>query len=385
MKVANFMDSSLVELDKKGNLTASPEIYNPNNAYSKVVHFTPHYQDLKYTAYFKQFSIQLYSYGVDTLWTSRVVVGFFKIFKQFSKNKFDIVRGRLPYLGSLYGLLMAKIFRIPFVLSLGGDNRLCQEKNKKFNYNSKFISYTMEKFVLRYSDRIICPNLFTKKYVERLIGKKQSEKRCTVIPWISEAIPEKEEKGFICERFNIPSDAVLILIIGFLNRYKYTDVLYNVIKKWKSPLPDKKIVFAFCGDGPLYQKGVQEFLDNESVYFWGWQEREIVHQLIRRAYLLLIPMSGFVLLEAASLGKPVITSKVEWHAEMIEDHVTGLLVDPLSVEEWVNQINFALLNPQKMTTYAKCLEKKYWSKYSGLIAKQLEIDLYRSLYQNRKK
>ncbi len=248
-----------MELDKKGNLTASPEIYNPNNAYSKVVHFTPHYQDLKYTAYFKQFSIQLYSYGVDTLWTSRVVVGFFKIFKQFSKNKFDIVRGRQPYLGSLYSLLMAKIFRIPFVLSLGGDNRLCQEKNKKFNYNSKFISYTMEKFVLRYSNQIICPNLFTKQYVEKLIGKKQSEKRCTVIPWISEPIPESEEKDCICERFNIPSDAVLILIIGFLNRYKYTDVLYNVIKKWKSPLPDKKLYLRFVVMGLFIKRGYRSF------------------------------------------------------------------------------------------------------------------------------
>ncbi len=70
---------------------------------------------------------------------------------------------------------------------------------------------------------------------------------------------------------------------------------------------------------------------------------------------------------------------------MIEDHVTGLLVDPLSVEEWVKQINFALLNSEKMTAYAKCLEKEYWSKYSSLIEKQHEIDLYRSLYPNRKK
>ena len=206
------------------------------------------------------------------------------IFKEIKKNKVQLVRCRLPYIGSLLACIVAKILNIPSVVSLGGNNRLSQELNNTYLYNSKFLSYNIEKIVLNFCDVIITPNYYTKNYVKSIIGEKKSQK-CKIIPWIN----------FLPEKKNIKNQNLdVIMIIGFLNKYKFTHVLFNVIdtlindKNYK-----KKILFKFCGDGPLMNKGKKRFKSN--VKFLGWRSRTETLQLINSCSMLLIPMSGNVI------------------------------------------------------------------------------------------
>ena len=67
-----------------------------------------------------------------------------------------------------------KILNIPSVVSLGGNNRLSQ-LNNTYLYNSKFLSYNIEKIVLNFCDVIITPNYYTKNYVKSIIGEKKSQ------------------------------------------------------------------------------------------------------------------------------------------------------------------------------------------------------------------
>jgi glycosyltransferase involved in cell wall biosynthesis len=308
------------------------------------------------------------------------------LWRLFGRERVDIVRGRLPYLGSLVGGLAARLRGIPFVVSLGGDNRIVQERNNSFYYNSRFLSYGMEKLVLLLAQRVIVPNRFTQAYVETIIGARRAAERCVVIPWQSEPVAAAApgDDAAVLAPLDLPADAAVVPIIGFVNRYKYSDVLFDMLSAAPLRMPDgRPIVFCFAGDGPLREEGLIRFGDRADVRLPGWQPRTVVHALMRRAAFVVVPMSGFVLLEAASIGKPVITSSVEWHGELVKDGVTGLLVSPERAGAWRAAIDRLVSMPEGARAMGERLQQAYRRDYAPEACVAAEHRLYESLTGKR--
>lgn len=381
MIVANFMDSSLKDLETKGVLAGAPEIYNPRKRFARVLHFTPHAQDLALQPFFEEWHVTLIRHPAAYFGPLKILKAIFQVWRRLKKERVDLVRGRLPYLGSLIACIGARLNGLPSVVSLGGDNRIVQERNRTYNYNSRFISYTMEWLVLKLATRIIAPNQFTKAYVEGIIGKRDADRKCVVIPWLAVPITEEtEEPSGLFERLNLPSTAAIVPIVGFLNPYKYTDVLFEALDGPAFHTKEgKDVVFCFCGDGPLRAEGERRFAQTNHIRFLGWQERSVVHALLRRAAFVLVPMSGNVLLEAASIGRPVITSQVEWHSELVRNGEGGLVVDPDEPAAWRDAIQEMLAAPEAAKRMGEHLKQKFWADYAPERSIEREYALYRSL------
>jgi glycosyltransferase involved in cell wall biosynthesis len=383
IRVANFMHSSLKALDEKGLLETAPLLYNPENKYS-VTHFSAYPVDLKYEPLFNKRNITIACYRSKSIFPFRVLAELRNLYRAFKTNRVDIIRGRQPYHCSLYGLIMARIFGCPFVVSLGGDNRIAQRLTGKNYYNNKLISYALERLVLRYSDKIICPNQFTKHYVAGIIGEQLAEKKCSIVPWIN--FPRSEQTvGSARDRLGIPKGKKIIPIIGFINEYKYSDVLFEAIEALNNGFRSMTdYAFVFCGEGPLRAEGIKRFKSASNVYFPGWVSQEVSQAVLKEAAFCLIPMSGFVLLEAAGLAKCVITSNVEWHAELVSDSETGLLVTPSFSQDWKSAIIRLILNPEECTFYGLELQKRYHLLFSPEKAAMKERELYLELISKAK-
>ena len=382
--ILNIMDSSLVDLEAKGVLASVSRTYNPDRAWSKVLHFSPHERDLKLADHLRPFEIELHIHCALNLSPLKILAAIFQMMRAIKQERVSLVRGRLPYLGSLMGVIAARLKGIPFVVSLGGDNRIVQERNDSYYFNSRWFSWNIEKLVLKLATAVIVPNDFTRRYVEGIIGEKGGVK-CACIPWISDAVSSVDPVPFDPTSLGLSDKRPLVIIVGFLNSYKYTDVLYDVLEQYlESSLDDPSKIpqFVFCGDGPLREEGERRFQAcPDFVHFLGWTEREVVQALMRRSAIVLIPMSGFVLLEAASLGKPVITSNVEWHAEMVVDGKTGVIVDPEKVDDWLGALQFLLSHPDECAAMGRELEALYRAKYSAEKAIEAEKTLYLRLIE----
>ncbi len=386
LKIANFMDSSLIDLEKKGVLANVPDIYNPDRAYGSVLHFTPHEQDIELSGFFAPQGIKLVHHPSAWLSPVRFFRSIFQAMRLFRSEKIDLVRGRLPYLGSLVGGVAARLCGVPFVVSLGGDNRIVQERNRSYNYGSRSISYGMEWLVLKLAHRIIVPNRFTRTYVENIIGQRGAAK-CAQIPWLSTPLLESSASDdAMMAELALPPELAIVPIVGFLNSYKFTDVLFDAIDGLNLKTADgREVCFCFCGDGPLREAGDARFESQPNVSFLGWQASATVHALLRRAEMVLIPMSGFVLLEAASIGKPVVTSNVEWHTEMVQDGQSGLAVDPHDPHAWRVAIGRMLSDAAQASAMGGRLKEVYWRDYAPQRCKDAEVDLYLSLTGSRAK
>lgn len=376
--VANLMDSSLLDLEKKGVFETIGNIYNPYCAYKKVIHFSPHVDDEALQKKLGNYNIEIKTHHAAGLRPIKIILAIYLVYKTIKIESVDIVRGRLPYLSSLIGLIAAKLTKKKFVVSLGGDNRIPQELNKQYHYNSRFFSYLIEWFVLSLSNSVICPNEFTKRYVSKIIGEKKAFKKCEIIPWISIPIKKNsDEKKYVSL---LKKKKPIILIVGFLNHYKFTDVIYNFLSKtFMNECDAANAEYVFCGSGPLLEEGRKRFEKNNSVSFLGWTEQSDVGFLMSKATIVLIPMSGFVLLEAASQAKAVITSDVEWHSELVKHGINGCVVNPKDENEWLLAINQLLANKKTRDLMGDRLKLKYLKEYSPEKCAAFEMNLYEKL------
>jgi glycosyltransferase involved in cell wall biosynthesis len=380
LRIANFMDNSLEDLDKKGNLHHALFLYNPKEKAESVTHFTPWKKDIKYQNSFSERNIEIFPFSWEKkrkLPFLKHILAFFEILKKIKSQKINIIRGRQPYLGSFMGCICGKILNIPSVVSLGGDIRISQRRSGQYVFGKKFISFTMEHLTLRICDKIIVPNKFTKEYVASIIGRGKAYRKIVEIPW---ALVDEEDNKKVTnvDQLKLDLKKPIILVVGFLNRYKYSDVIFEVVNESRNTIL-KKTQFVFCGDGPLKERGKSLFANENNVRFLGWQDNETVKELIRHSTIVLIPMSGYVLLEAAREGKAVIASNVEWHPEVIIDGETGFLVEPTSVTQWKEKISRVLENDKIAVRLGDNLKKVFNSRFTSSKLLDKEIDLYESL------
>ena len=384
MIIANFMDSSLLDLRRKGVFESVAETYNPGGAYERVIHYTPHLRDLEVSHALRSHNIELNVHNVGGLQPLKFVCTVAQIWRRLGRDKVDLVRGRLPYIGSLMGAIAARLRGLPFVVSLGGDNRIPQESDGYY-YGSKALSYAIENAVLLLATRIIVPNHFTYAYVERIVGAQAARKRAVIISWLSQPVPETSEKdGKLLAEVGVFGDGPILPVIGFVNRYKFSHILFEMLEQ--GPVKDsdgRTALFCFAGDGPLRKDGERRFAGRADVRFLGWQDKEVVQALLRRATAAVIPMSGFVLLEAASIGKPIITSAVEWHSELVQNDVSGLLVDPNSPQQWRAAIAQMLTDPFAAAAMGAKLKAAYWKNHSPDACRKAEYQLYEELTGKR--
>lgn len=127
----------------------------------------------------------------------------------------------------------------------------------------------------------------------------------------------------------VSEDSLVVLFVGRLVEGKGVETLIDAVTRragW---------ALVVAGDGPLRNALERHARDlNAPVYFAGFVAQPEPLYRLADVVALVSQMEALptVLLEAAAYGKPVIASRVGGVPEIIEDGVSGVLVDPGDVE-----------------------------------------------------
>jgi colanic acid/amylovoran biosynthesis glycosyltransferase len=147
----------------------------------------------------------------------------------------------------------------------------------------------------------------------------------------------------------------LIVAVGRLVSKKGFDYLLKAFAKIVSKRPN--VVLIIAGDGP--KRWDLEVIMNElglenNVHLAGWVKHSTSLKLIEQAKALIVPSvvdndgdrDGIpnVILEAFSVGTPVIASSLPGISEAVSDERTGLLVEPANTEQLAVAIERLLSN-----------------------------------------
>jgi len=148
-----------------------------------------------------------------------------------------------------------------------------------------------------------------------------------------------------------------LLYFGTLNRIKGVDVLARAIPRVLSSNP--KVYAVFVGRNENLSSGLsaEDFIRRETEKYWnrvlllGRLPRSKLMPIVRNARVIVFPsrIDNYpnVCLEAQSMGRIVVATCNASFEEMVQDKITGFLVDQESTESLAAGINRVLALPQK--------------------------------------
>jgi glycosyltransferase involved in cell wall biosynthesis len=149
---------------------------------------------------------------------------------------------------------------------------------------------------------------------------------------------------------------------------------------------DKDIVFIVAGDGPL-KSSLRDLADRlgitSSVRFLGFRQDVPIILDLLSVYVLpsLFEGTPLGLLEAMSAGKAVVATRVGSNAEVIEDGISGSLVDPRNIEQLAAAIKTLCRDQKKAVAMGQKAADRIKLSFSLDTMIQKYDDLYQELIQ----
>ncbi len=166
------------------------------------------------------------------------------------------------------------------------------------------------------------------------------------------------------------------LFVGRLSREKGVGTLLDAWKQLAANLPLKII-----GDGPLASE-VSKFSElTAGVEYLGRQPNDKVLDLMREAFVLVFPSvwyEGFprVIVEAFSVGLPVLASNLGSMSSLSIDGQAGLLFNPGDVQDLYTKAAWLIANPDTVFKMRYLARAMYEVEYTAERNYQLLIEIY---------
>jgi glycosyltransferase involved in cell wall biosynthesis len=190
------------------------------------------------------------------------------------------------------------------------------------------------------------------------------------------AIPEKLLSYY--SRFTC-SDENYMLFLGRITWVKGVHILIKAFKYVKSIEPNLKLKLAGPSD-PRYEKYLRDLVEKlrleSSVEFLGPIHGNEKYHIIKCSRFLVLPSlkeyTPGVLLEAQSLGVPVIATKVGAVPEMVLNRKTGLLVRPNDTYELAKSIETLIVNEDLRRSFSE--QAREWVKNFTLESAVTELE-----------
>ncbi len=375
------LENSLKDFENKGNLDLALDYYNPNSYFEKVyfISYNPEDKKIKHNKEWLEVISPSYFSFLHKVKKIKIVfllmlpfvylIHVVNLIFFIKKKKISLSRTGHPYLMSFSLLIASKVCRIPFVSTIGGDNRLAQEKIGRYHImNNKFLSFFVEEFCLNKSSNVIVPNQYSANYIKRI----STQKNISVIP-----LPLRYELFKSLEKEPVMEEPKYFLFIGRFVGDKHPDFVLELYIAYLKNNPSSLLNLVMIGNGELevsLKSRVKEEGLLDRVKFTGFLKTEDITRYLEENPICLIPISGFVIYEASIFGNIIITSDIEWHSEFIEDNINGWVGKYLDREDWLNKL--ALIDSDVAEAKRKALtlrEKVKNLSPTKIYNKQIEV------------
>lgn len=169
----------------------------------------------------------------------------------------------------------------------------------------------------------------------------------------------------------------------FVGRLCSEKGVLELLQTWRT-LP--QIPLVLVGDGPLRRRAEQLIGEWGSAHIrlMGWLEQESLRVMMKGARFLVFPSRwpepfGLTLVEAAACGVPAIAARCGSVPEIIEEHQSGLLFNPLHFGELATQATWAWQHPNAMRKMGLAGRQRYLQQYTAEKNYELLMDIYSSV------
>jgi glycosyltransferase involved in cell wall biosynthesis len=271
-------------------------------------------------------------------------LAFWKLYRSFKSEKFDLVHTHTAKAGAL-GRIAARLARVPVIIHTPHGHNF-------YGYFNWFISRLIigiERLLAGFTDKIIAlTNLEKWDYLKFKVAGQEK----TVLVYMGLELDKfsKQDPQKITSRLDINPQDKVVGYVGRLDAVKGAQFFVQACRLCLEQNP--ALSFILVGEGSLraqLQNKVCSWGLKDKITFLGWQDN--VAELMSIMDILVLPSLneavGIVLIEAQSLGIPVVASNVGGIPEIIKDQETGLLVKPGDPQDIASAVLSLLNDPAR--------------------------------------
>jgi glycosyltransferase involved in cell wall biosynthesis len=271
---------------------------------------------------------------------------------------------------AIWGNFITRFLNVPTITNITGVGPLFTSKN--FAYRIARVIYrdalkrTKKVFFQNYDDM----NLFIEnKFVKKEIAERIPGSGVDYIKFSPQTASEKETGIFIflfIGRLIKDKGIFEFIEAARIIHKKYPDVLFNVIGPfWRQNLKSNTIT----------KSDLQNWIEEGIIDYEG--EKKDVRKFIAMADCIVLPSyregTSNILLEAASMEKPTITTNTTGCKEVVEDAVTGFLCKVKDGKDLADKMEkMLLLKPEERCMMGKKARQKIIKEYD----KKIVLDAY---------
>lgn len=253
--------------------------------------------------------------------------------KTINEFKPDIVHA---HYASSYGFIGAVVNFHPYFISVWGSDVF---RFPKYSYLHKFLF----EFTISRADKIFSTSNVMKTEIE-----KYTEKKIFVVPF---GIDTDRFKPLLVDKVFI-DDSIVIGTIKTLEIRYGIEFLIRAFAILKNKNLGEKIKLLICGKGTLSDElknlTVQLGIDDDTL-FTGYIKHSDVQYYHNKLDIYVAPSLeesfGVAVLEASACCKPVVVSNVGGLPEVVENGITGFIVEPKNPNDLANAIEKLIVNP----------------------------------------
>lgn len=268
------------------------------------------------------------------------------IFKQFfyfyniiKTKKPDLIHIRGIHSEGFFGVLAAKLLGVKVVMSVHG---VYSDVLKKNSLKYFLFRYVLEPFALKKSNLVycVCEYACNREFIMKYTKNNLYGYIYNAAPNINQ-FKNYAKSILIREKYNIKEDEIIVTLVSRVTIDKGFEDLSKAIKDIINL--NLKIKFIICGDGDYlesFKLDNKQFVNSGDLICLGKISNVI--QILNLSDIFLFPSLhenlSNALLEAASLGLAIIATNVGGNPEIIQDGISGILINPNSPYEIITSV-----------------------------------------------
>lgn len=273
--------------------------------------------------------------GVPVLNALMALVGFWVALVLLArKERIDAVRAGDPLLCGILGLGVARLAQAKLIVRIPANNDMIRASTgepvqPRFT-RSIAVEEWLERLVISRADVIIAPS---SNYADFAVSKGARRESVHLVRYGAMIDPKhllppgERPAPEVPELADRLSERPWMFHIGRLDKVKHIEDCFDVLEHLAAEGADAGLML--IGDGPLREKleaRVAEAGLTNQVIFLGNLSQEDLFALLPSAAVVLSPLTGRALAEAAFAACPVVAYDLDWQGDLVRDGETGILV-----------------------------------------------------------
>ena len=302
-------------------------------------------------------------------------------------HKIRLIRAEDPLYNGLLAWLFKKRGKRALMIGVWGNPQTVRERTRQPLFPRLFrriwVEERVERFVLRRADLAMAQNEDNRQF---LISQGVPMNRT----WIfrlgnllhpNHFVDPALRKGGLADlaELGVAGEETL-LSIARIERLKMIDHIVQVVKILKDR--GRRVFALIAGDGSLRSE-VENLADDlgvtDQIVFCGNRDQEWLARVAPHVSVILSPLNGRALGEAALGGRPVVAYDMDWHSELVITGETGELVPYFDYTAMADATERLLADPQYARDAGKRLRARTLKLLDPAAADAAQIDAYESL------